>query len=149
MDYRQLIVWQKSMDLAENIYLQTASFPKEERYGLISQMRRSAVSIPTNIAEGQGRRSTDEEFIRFLLIALVSLCELETQIELSLRLKLISSERATALRPAMASRQRRSLRVPLAWSSFRRLSSCTRLPIRLTVHRIWTALSARSLGAHL
>src|SRR6187397_1770825 len=101
MDYRQLVVWQKSMDLAETVYIQTSSYPTEERYGLTSQMRRAAASIPSNIAEGQGRRSTDEEFVRFLLIALGSLCELETQLELSIRLKLISRERATDLRPAM------------------------------------------------
>jgi four helix bundle protein len=101
MDYRQLVVWQKSMDLAETIYIQTSSYPPAERYGLTSQMRRAAASIPSNIAEGQGRRSTDEEFVRFLLIALGSLCELETQLELSRRLKLISSERVTDLRPAL------------------------------------------------
>jgi len=98
MDYHDLIVWQKSMDLAEQIYIDTASFPKEERYGLTSQMRRAATSIPTNIAEGQGRRSTDLEFVRFLQIALGSLCELETQLELSLRLKFIAKDRAMALR---------------------------------------------------
>ena len=99
MDYRQLVAWQKSIDLAEKIYVQTSSYPKEERYGLTSQMRRAAVSIPSNIAEGQGRRSTDEEFVRFLLIALGSLCELETHLEISVRLKLISNERVTQLRP--------------------------------------------------
>src|SRR5262245_33204110 len=101
MDYRQLLVWQKSMDLAEKVYVQTASYPKEERYGLTSQMRRAAASIPSNIAEGQGRRSSDDEFIRFLQISLGSLCELETQLELSLRLKLISNDRVIELRPAL------------------------------------------------
>ena len=101
MDYRQLVAWQKSIDLAEKIYIQTSSYPKEERYSLTSQMRRAAVSIPSNIAEGQGRRSTDEEFVRFLLMALGSLCELETQLELSVRLKFISSDRAGELRPAV------------------------------------------------
>ena len=101
MDYRQLVVWQKSMDLAEKIYIQTASYPREERNGLTSQMRRAATSIPSNIAEGQGRRSTDEEFIRFLQIALGSLCELETQLELSLRLKLISNLSVTDLRSVL------------------------------------------------
>jgi four helix bundle protein len=69
MDYRDLIAWQKSMALAEVVYRETAAFPVEERYGLTSQMRRAAVSIPSNIAEGQGRRSSDEEFARFLRIA--------------------------------------------------------------------------------
>ena len=101
MDYRDLIVWQKSMDLAEQIYIDTSSFPKEERYGLTSQMRRAAARIPSNIAEGQGRRSTDIEFVRFLQIALGSQCELETQLELSRRLKFISEDRATQLRPGV------------------------------------------------
>src|SRR5688572_309920 len=100
MDYRDLVAWQKSMDLAEAVYLHTAEFPLEERYGLTSQMRRAAVSVPSNIAEGQGRRSSDEDFVRFLRIALGSLCELETQIELAVRLKLLSEERASRLRPA-------------------------------------------------
>ena len=99
MDYRQLVVWQRSIDLAEKIYVQTSSYPKEERYGLTSQMRRAAVSIPSNIAEGQGRRSSDQEFVRFLQVALGSLCELETHLELSVRLKLLSTDRAAQLRP--------------------------------------------------
>ena len=98
MDYHQLIAWQRSMDLAEQIYRDTTDYPVEERYGLTSQMRRAAVSIPSNIAEGQGRRSTDEEFIRFLRISLGSLCELETQLELSLRLAFINVDRAKNLR---------------------------------------------------
>src|SRR5687768_4659595 len=100
MDYRHLIAWQKSMDLAEAVYTQTAELPLEERYGLTSQMRRAAVSIPSNIAEGQGRRSSDEEFVRFLQIALGSLCELETQIELAVRLKLFTDGQVASLRPA-------------------------------------------------
>jgi four helix bundle protein len=99
MDYRDLVAWQKAMDLAERIYRETADFPLEERYGLTAQMRRAATSIPSNIAEGQGRRSTDEEFARFLKIALGSLCELETQLELSLRLKRISAEQLSDVRP--------------------------------------------------
>ena len=101
MDYRQLIVWQKSMDLAELVYRETAFYPAQERYGLTSQMRRAATSIPSNVAEGQGRRSTDDEFVRFLRIALGSLCELETQLELSTRLKLLTVDRARQLRPPM------------------------------------------------
>ena len=101
MDYRDLKAWQMSMTLAEHVYRQTAEFPREERYGLTSQMRRAATSIPSNIAEGQGRRSSDDEFCRFLQIALGSLCELETQLELSVRLALASEEQAGALRPVM------------------------------------------------
>lgn len=99
MDYRDLVVWQKSMDLAERVYLASANFPHEERYGLTSQVRRAAVSIPSNIAEGQGRRTSDEELIRFLLIALGSLCELETQLELAVRLKILEKQSMMALRP--------------------------------------------------
>ena len=67
-DYRELIVWQKAMGLVELLYRRTRLFPKEELYGLTSQMRRAAVSIPSNIAEGQGRRTT-RDFIHFLSIA--------------------------------------------------------------------------------
>jgi four helix bundle protein len=97
VDYRQLVVWQKSMDLAEQIYRETTSLPREERYGLTSQLRRAATSIPSNIAEGQGRRSSDDEFVRFLQIALGSLCELETQVDLSRRLRLLSPEQVSRL----------------------------------------------------
>jgi four helix bundle protein len=83
--YRKLIVWQKAMTLAKDIYTLTQSFPKEELYGLTSQLRRCAVSIPSNIAEGRGRGG-DKEFIRFLQIALGSLYELQTQLELSVEL---------------------------------------------------------------
>ena len=84
--YRDLIIWQKSINLTKQVYILTQTFPKEEVYGLTSQIRRSAVSIPSNIAEGKGRNS-DKEFIRFLQIALGSLYELQTQLELSLKLR--------------------------------------------------------------
>ena len=87
------------MDLAEAVYLQTAEFPLEERYALNSQLRRAAVSVPSNIAEGQGRRMSNDDFVRFLRISLGSLCELETQIELAFRLKLMNATQAAALRP--------------------------------------------------
>jgi four helix bundle protein len=80
MDYRDLVAWQKAMDLVEGIYLATAEFPREERYGLSSQVRRAAVSVPSNIAGGQGRRTSDDEFVRFLQIAMGSLAELQTSI---------------------------------------------------------------------
>ena len=99
MDYRDLVAWQKSMALAETIYRATATFPLEERYGLTTQMRRAAVSIPSNIAEGQGRRSSDEEFARFLRIALGSNCELDTQLELSVRLGFLTATNAAEVRP--------------------------------------------------
>ncbi len=78
-NYADLIAWQKAMDLVEETYRVSARFPKEEIYGLTSQLRRSAVSIPSNIAEGQGRR-TKQEFTHYLSIAYGSLRELETQI---------------------------------------------------------------------
>jgi four helix bundle protein len=83
--YRDLIVWQKSMQLVKEVYIETKNFPKEEMYGLVSQIRRCAISIPSNIAEGRGRNS-DKEFIRFLQISLGSVYELQTQLELSLQL---------------------------------------------------------------
>ena len=79
--YRDLIIWQKSIALVTMLYKATMQLPKEEMYGLTSQMRRSAVSIPSNIAEGFGRNS-QLEFKRFLNIALGSLFELETQVEI-------------------------------------------------------------------
>ena len=98
MDYRNLVAWQKAMDLTEFVYRATAEFPREERYGLTSQTRRASASIPSNIAEGQGRRSSDDEFIRFLQIALGSLCELETQLELAVRLGMLEKQKALPLR---------------------------------------------------
>ena len=83
--YENLIVWQKSMDLVIAIYTLTGKFPKEEIYGLISQMRRAAVSIPSNIAEGS-RRSSRKDFRNFLLNAYGSGAELETQIKIARRL---------------------------------------------------------------
>lgn len=80
--YRELFVWQKAMTLTKDIYTATKSFPKEEMFGLQSQIRRSAVSIPSNVAEGKSRRST-QEYIRFINIASGSLAELETQLILT------------------------------------------------------------------
>ncbi len=81
-NYRELIVWKKSRVLAKSVYTLTEHFPKSELFGLTSQMRRSAVSIPSNIAEGAGR-GTESEFCRFLDIANGSVCELETQLYLA------------------------------------------------------------------
>jgi len=85
LKYSELIVWQKSMDLVADIYRSTALFPVEERFGLASQSRRAAVSIPSNIAEGHGRKSTGA-YVNFLSIAYGSLMELETQIQIAARL---------------------------------------------------------------
>jgi four helix bundle protein len=80
--HRDLVAWQEAMHLAKRVYQVTALFPKEELYGLVSQMRRAAVSVPSNIAEGAGRGS-DREFKQFLMIARGSLSELETQLLLA------------------------------------------------------------------
>ncbi|MES2134740.1 MAG: four helix bundle protein [Patescibacteria group bacterium] len=84
--HKDLIVWQKGVDLAMVIYKFTSKFPSEEKFGLISQMRRSAVSIPSNIAEGRSR-GTRKDFAQFLHIALGSTSELETQLEMAKRLE--------------------------------------------------------------
>jgi len=88
MNHKELDVWKKSMDLVELIYDLTSQFPLEERFGLVSQMRRSAVSIPSNIAEGAARKG-DKELIQFLMIAIGSLSELETQYLITIRLKFV------------------------------------------------------------
>jgi len=95
-DFRELIVWQKAMDLVESIYRTTAKYPKEETYGLIAQMRRAAVSIPSNIAEGQARNTT-RDFLHFLAIAYGSLKELETQILIAERLGYITNQQSNTL----------------------------------------------------
>jgi len=82
--YCDLVAWQKAMKLVEEVYRITKPFPREELYGLTNQLRRAAVSIPSNIAEGQSRGSRD--FLRFLSIAHGSLSETETQMEIALRL---------------------------------------------------------------
>ncbi len=84
--YKNLIVWQKALELVFLIYELTENFPKEEIYGLSSQMKRAAISIPSNIAEGS-RRSSRKDFRNFLLNAYGSGSELETQIEIAKRLK--------------------------------------------------------------
>ena len=94
--YRDLRVWQQAMDLAEHVYKATEQFPKHELYGLTAQIRRSAVSIPSNIAEGKGR-NTDAEFLVFLFHARGSLMELETQISLAERLKYLTADRSASL----------------------------------------------------
>ncbi len=86
MNHKDLEVWKKSMDLVEIVYQLTSDFPDSEKFGLTNQIRRAVVAIPSNIAEGSGRKS-DKELIQFLHIALGSLAEVETQYLISLRLK--------------------------------------------------------------
>ena len=88
-NYKELSVWQKSYELCLKIYKITADFPRQERYGLTSQIRRAVVSIPSNIAEGYGRKTT-ADYIRLLYISYGSVCELETQISLAGDLEFIN-----------------------------------------------------------
>jgi four helix bundle protein len=90
-DFKDLIIWQKGMDIAERCYLLTKHFPKDELYAMVQQIRRSAASIPANIAEGYGRRYRGE-YVRFLNIAQGSVNELETHLILSQRVRLCSEE---------------------------------------------------------
>ena len=89
--HKDLLVWRKSIDLVEQIYKLTKQFPHEELYGITNQMRRCAVSIPANIAEGSGRKNK-EEFIQFLHISLGSASELETHLIISQRLGFLSND---------------------------------------------------------
>lgn len=89
MSYKELKVWQKGFACVSRIYKLTATFPQTEQYGLSSQMRRAAISIPSNIAEGS-QRTSDKEFANFLLIARGSIAELETQILLAIDLQFVS-----------------------------------------------------------
>ncbi len=90
-DFKQLIAWQKAMDFVVEVYQATAKFPSEERFGLTSQVRRASVSIPSNIAEGQGRGPT-LDFVRYLKIARGSLQEVDTQLTLAIRLGFLPQE---------------------------------------------------------
>jgi four helix bundle protein len=94
--YRELIAWQKAMDVVEAVYKATRQFPKEELFVLTSQMRRASISVPSNIAEGQGRNST-KEFIHHLSISYGSLTELETQILIAERLGYTATDQTATL----------------------------------------------------
>ena len=89
-NYQHLIAWQRAMDLVELVYKASTRFPREELYALTSQVRRAAVSIPSNIAEGQGRRTTSD-FLRHLSIAYGSLREVETQLLIAARLNYVTA----------------------------------------------------------
>jgi four helix bundle protein len=86
--YKDLMAWKLSMKIVKEVYLMTEKFPKQEQFGLTNQIRRSAVSIPSNIAEGAGKNS-DSDFSRFLAIAMGSCNELETQLQISCELGFI------------------------------------------------------------
>jgi four helix bundle protein len=89
--HKDLEVWKRSVDLAKKLYIDTKDFPKEELYGLVNQIRRSAVSIASNIAEGKNRQHT-KEFIQFLYIALGSSAELETQLIIAKELRYLKEK---------------------------------------------------------
>jgi four helix bundle protein len=95
-NYRELKIWQRSMDFVVKVYEVTAGFPKEERYGLTSQLRSCAVSVPSNISEGAGR-GTNRQFKRFLEISMGSANEAQTQIELAYRVKYLDKQTADSL----------------------------------------------------
>jgi four helix bundle protein len=95
-NYKELIVWQKSIRFISKIYKLSKTFPSDEKFGLISQIRRSAVSVASNIAEGGGRR-TDGEFVNFLGIAHGSICELETQLYVAFDLGYLDNDKLTEL----------------------------------------------------
>ena len=87
--YKDLLVWQKAIHFVTQVYKAVKGFPQEELYGLTSQIKRAAVSIPSNIAEGYGRKST-KDYIRFLQIAMGSIFEIQTQLEISKNLEFVS-----------------------------------------------------------
>jgi four helix bundle protein len=93
MDHKDLDVWKKGMELVERVYSMSRAFPDSERYGLTSQIRRAAVSIPSNIAEGAARKS-DKELLQFLSIAIGSLAELETQYLIAIRLGFLEKDKS-------------------------------------------------------
>jgi four helix bundle protein len=95
-NFKELKIWQKSRELVKVCYLATSEFPNEEKYGLISQIQRASVSIPTNIAEGSGK-SSDKDFSRFLEMSISSAFELETLFIVATDLTLISSEKSAGI----------------------------------------------------
>jgi four helix bundle protein len=120
--YKDLQVWQRSMSLVETIYRITAKFPHTEQWELLSQMRRAAISVPSNIAEGYGRNATGE-YRHHLSIARGSLLELDTQVLLCKRLNLLQTTRSTLF----SKRSMRSVRCSLL--SFRRFLNSCLLPV--------------------
>ena len=95
-NFRELVAWQKAMQLTKRVYMLTNTFPTNEQYGLISQIQRAAVSIPSNIAEGAGR-PTQKELVHFLSFSLGSAYELETELLLAKELNYITSEQSNQI----------------------------------------------------
>ncbi|AWW30757.1 diversity-generating retroelement protein bAvd family protein [Echinicola strongylocentroti] len=104
-NFRNLKVWQKSVDFAVKIYLETKEFPKEEKFGMVSQMRRARVSVPSNIAEGSAK-SSGKAFSNSLEISLGESYELETQLEISKRVGLLDEEKSSSLHEDLVEIQR-------------------------------------------
>lgn len=100
--FRELRVWQKAMDLVETVYSLSQDFPKQETYGLTSQVRRAAISIPSNIAEGHTREHL-KEYLHHLSMAQASLAEVETQLEIATRLEYLAVHRFSELSPEISS----------------------------------------------
>ena len=121
-NYKELIIWQKSVDLAVQIYRTTQGFPKNELFGLVAQMRRSATSIASNIAEGAGRNS-NKDFSNFLGISNGSICELETQLIIASRTDLITLSTLQALQVKITEIQK------MNWSLKRSLLNAKRVNI--------------------
>ena len=113
--FRDLRVWQRGMEVVESVYRATQLFPRQELYGLTSQLRRAAVSIPANIAEGHCRQHI-KEYLNFLSIAQGSIAELETELEIACRLKYIASDdlKLFLVQLTVLAKQLRSLRGALA-----------------------------------
>ena len=113
--FRELHVWQRGMDIVETVYRVSAAFPKSELYGLTGQVRRAAVSVPSNIAEGHTRAST-KEYLNHVSMAQASLAEVETQVEIASRLGYLASTDLSALleQTAVLSKQLYTLRNALA-----------------------------------
>jgi four helix bundle protein len=107
--HRDLAAWQAAMDLVETVYQQTSTFPKEETFGLTIQVRRAAVSVPSNIAEGAAR-NTSREFFQYLGVAAGSVAELETQVELAIRLKYLPKNTEALVRARRVGRLVHALR---------------------------------------
>lgn len=95
-NFRELRIWKRAMDFVKRIYDVTAEFPTDERFGLVSQLRRSAISVPSNISDGAGR-GTNKQFKRFLEISMGSANEIQTQIELAYRINYLKKEIADSL----------------------------------------------------
>ena len=130
--HRSLRVWQESMGLAEVVYAMTRKFPRDEIYGLTSQMNRAAVSVPSNIAEGYGRNQTGN-FLNFLRIAQGSVRELETHLLLASRLKVADVERAAPCRE-VAIRVSKMLRALIRSIEESRAPGTASRPAPLTTH---------------